>query len=46
MRKILHSEYTFRRSHEGVAAPTVYSGITHAKQKSCRASPSYEKAQN
>lgn len=28
MRKILQSEYTFRRSHEGVAAPTVYSGIT------------------
>ena len=46
MRKILHSEYTFRRSHEGVAAPTVNSGITHAKQKSCRASASYEKTQS
>lgn len=46
MRKILYSEYTFRQSHEGVAAPTVYSGITHANKKSRVSSPSYEKAQN
>lgn len=46
MRKILHSEQPFRRSHEGVAAPAVYSGITHANKKSSASSPSYEKAQS
>lgn len=46
MRKILHSEYTFRQSHEGVAAPTVISGVTHAIKNSSVSPPSYEKVQS
>ncbi len=46
MRKILHSEYPFRWSHEGVAALTVYSEINYANKKSSVSPPSDEKTQS
>lgn len=46
MRRIIHSEQPFRRPHEGVAAPTVYSEITYANKKSGVSPPSDEKTQS